>query len=401
MEEQDIVIRNEKELIGLCKEAKRGGITRRQFVERALVLGLSAGTVGALLGACGDETATPEAPKAEMPPMDETKPAEITVYNWTDYMDPDIRKQFKAETGIKVNETYFASNEELLAKLRAGATGYDIIVPSDYMCSILIKSELLQPLDIEGYIPNFAGVDEFAKNPPFDDPAQQGGMKYSVPYFYGTTGYCIRTDKVSPTPTDWTPLFDPANGGKIQLLDDERECLGMGLKSLGYSVNTKNQAELDEATNKLIEQKPLVLTYDSVNMKRAIVQGVPYVMCWDGDVLMAIDAMGGEDYQDMVAYVLPSEGFVRWTDAMSMPASASSRYGGHLFMNYLLDPKIAGQNASWVWYLSAVPASREFTDPFALILTPTEEQLARAEDIQDLGEFAVAYQQAWMKVKSA
>ncbi|RPI31195.1 MAG: spermidine/putrescine ABC transporter substrate-binding protein [Actinomycetota bacterium] len=401
MEERDIVIQNQKELVGLCKEAKRGGITRRQFVERALILGLSAGTVGALVGACGEEDAEPEAPQVEMPVMDETMPEEITVYNWTDYMDPEIRKQFKAETGIKVNETYFASNEELLAKLRAGSTGYDIIVPSDYMCQIMIMSELLQPLDIEGFIPNFAGVGETLKAPAFDDPANQGGMKYSVPYFYGTTGYATRTDKVSPTPTDWTPLFDEANSGKIQLLDDERECLGMGLKSLGFSVNTEDQAELDQATEKLIAQKPLVSTYDSVNMKRAIVQGIPYVMCWDGDVLMAIDALGGEDYQDMVDWVLPSEGFVRWTDAMSMPTSAASRYGGHLFMNYLLDPEIAGQNASWVWYLSAVPASRDFTDPFALILTPTDEDMARSEEIEDLGEFAAAYQMAWTKVKSA
>ncbi|MEE4275685.1 MAG: hypothetical protein V2J16_07475, partial [Thermoleophilia bacterium] len=117
MEERDIVIQNQKELVGLCKEAKRGGITRRQFVERALILGLSAGTVGALVGACGEEDAEPEAPQVEMPVMDETMPEEITIYNWTDYMDPDIRKQFRAETGIKVNETYFASNEELLAKL--------------------------------------------------------------------------------------------------------------------------------------------------------------------------------------------------------------------------------------------------------------------------------------------
>jgi spermidine/putrescine-binding protein len=264
----------------------------------------------------------------------------------------------------------------------------------------MIKSELLQPLDLS-FIPNFEGVDESAKAPSFDNPDDNGGVKYSVPYFYGTTGYCVRTDKVSPTPTDWLPLFDPANGGQIQMLDDERECLGAGLKSLGYSCNTIDQAQLDEATNKLIEQKPLVSTYDSVNMKRAIVQGVPYVMCWDGDVLMAIDALGGEDYQDMVGYVLPSEGFVRWTDAMSVPASAASRYGAHLFMNYLLDPEVAGKNASWVWYLSAVPGSREFTDPFALILTPTDEELARAEQIDDLGEAGVMYQQAWTAVKSA
>ena len=102
MEERDIVIQQEKELVGLCKEAKRGGITRRQFVERALILGLSAGTVGALAAACGEsEEEGGGAPAVEMPPMDETMPAEITVYNWTDYMDPDIRKQFNRVGGFE------------------------------------------------------------------------------------------------------------------------------------------------------------------------------------------------------------------------------------------------------------------------------------------------------------
>jgi spermidine/putrescine transport system substrate-binding protein len=399
MEDRDVARSNEKDLIGLCKEARRGGITRRQFIERALIMGLSAGAVGALAGACGDEEPTPAESSAV--PMDETKPAEITLYNWTDYMDPEIRKDFKKAQGITVNEAYFASNEELLAKLRAGATGYDVIVPSDYMCHIMIMSGLLQPLDMD-YLPNFANVGEQFKKPVFDNPDENGGNKYSVPYFYGTTGYCIRTDKVSPTPTGWPPLFDPANGGQIQMLDDERECLGAGLKSLGYSANTTDQAQLDEAVQKLIEQKPLVSTYDSVNMRRAIVQGVPYVMCWDGDVLMAIDTMGGDDKaQQSVAYVLPEEGFVSWTDAMSVPSAANSRYGAHLFMDFLMDPKVAGKNASWVWYLSAVPSSREFTDPFALTLAPDEETLSRAEQLNDLGEFATAYQAAWTQVKSA
>jgi spermidine/putrescine transport system substrate-binding protein len=101
--------------------------------------------------------------------MDETKPGEITVYNWTDYMDPDIRKDFEKETGIKANETYFASNEELLAKLRAGASGYDVIIPSDYMVSVLIKSELLQPLDLS-YIPNFEYIDEQFASPTTTTP---------------------------------------------------------------------------------------------------------------------------------------------------------------------------------------------------------------------------------------
>ena len=224
-----------------------------------------------------------------------------------------------------------------------------------------------------------------------------------MPYFYGTTGYCQRTDKVPEPQTSWEPLWDAANKGKINLLDDEREVLGMGLKKLGYSANTQSQEELDEATAILVEQKPLVSTYDSVNMKRAMVQGQSFVMCWDGDVLMGIDTLGGDAAaQELLHYVLPSEGFVRWTDGMGIPVGGNSRYGAHLFMNWLMDPKIAGQNANWVWYLSAIiPASHEFTDAFALTLAPTEEDLARSEQLDDVGEFATAYGEAWRQIKSS
>jgi spermidine/putrescine transport system substrate-binding protein len=401
MSERDIVERHERDLVGLCRAAARGQITRRQFIERALLLGLSAGAVGALAGACGDEGATETAATPQLPAMDETRPEEITLYNWVDYMDPDIRKDFEKAEGIKVNESHFASNEELLSKLRAGASGYDVMVPSDYMLSIMVKSGLVQPLDMD-YLPNFQYAMESLKAPEFDDPAENGGLKYSVPYFYGTTGYCVRNDKVSYAPTTWEPLFDEANKGKINMLDDERETLGALLKSLGYSCNTLDQAELDEATEKGIAQKPLVATYDSVNMKRAIVQGVPFVMCWDGDVLMGIDSLGGDDEaKALLRYILPEEGFVRWTDAMSIPSTAEERYGAHLFMDYLMNPEVAGKNASWVWYLSAFPASHEFTDPFALTLAPDEETLARGEQTDDVGEFTLSYQQAWQRIKSA
>lgn len=400
MDDRDRMRRDEKELVGLCTEVRTGGITRRQFVERALILGLSAGAVGVLAAACGGGEA-PEAPAAKLPPMDETKPKEITVFNWTDYMDPGVRRDFRKETGIKVNETYFASNEELLAKLRAGASGWDVIIPSDYMVSILIKSELLQPLDLS-YIPSFKYIRGEFKAPIYDDPATQDGAKYSVPYFYGTTGYAVRTDKAPGAHTRWDPLFDPVNKGKIVMLDDERECLGAALKSLGFSGNTRDQGELDQATDKLIAQKPLVAAYDSLNRRRSIIQGFPFVMCWDFDALLAIDSMGGdEEAWEKVDFVRPEEGFMRWTDNLCIPTSAKERYGAHLFIDYVTRPEVSGKNASWIWCASPVDGSEEYTDEFALSVRPTEEELARSEPFLDLGEFASAYQEAWTKIRSA
>jgi spermidine/putrescine transport system substrate-binding protein len=400
MNERDIVKRDEKDLVGLCQEARRGGITRRQFVERALVMGLSASAVGALAGACG--TKATETNTNTLPPMDETKPSELVFYNWTDYFNPALKKKFLKETGIKIKESYFSSNEELLAKLKAGAKGYDIIVPSDYMVHIMIKSGIMEPLDMK-YLPNFQYVGEQFKAPTFDDPEENNGLKYSVPYFYGTTGYSQRMDKVTTPQTSWAPLWDEQYKGKINLLDDEREDLGMALKKLGFSSNTLVQEELDQAMQELITQKPLVAAYDSVNMKRAMVQGQSFVMCWDGDVLMGIDTLGGDAAaKKLLHYVLPEEGFCLWTDGMGIPVGANSRFGAHTFMNWLMDPKIAGENADWVWYLSAIiPASWDYTDPFALTLAPTDTQLAVAEAFDDVGEFATAYSDAWRQVKSA
>ena len=392
--------RREKDLVGLCREARRGGITRRQFIERALLMGLSATAVGALAGACGEGTTAGDA--ATLPPMDETKPAEIVFYNWTDYFNPALKKRFLKDTGIGVKEVYMSSNEELLAKFQAGARGCDVICPSGSFVSIMIKSGLLEPLDMN-YLPNFKYVGEELQAPQFDDPAENNGLKYSVPYFYGTTGYCQRTDKVPEPQTRWDPLWDEKYRGRINMLNDQREVLGAALKKLGYSLNTLEQDQLDEATAILVSQKPLVATYDSINMKRAMVQGQAFVMCWDGDVLMGIDTLGGdEEAKRLLRYVLPEEGFGLFIDSTCVPVGCNSRYGAHLFMDWLMDPEIAGANASWVWYLSPIiPASWEHTDPFALTLAPTDEEWKRAEEFVDVGEFVAAYAEAWRTVKSA
>ncbi len=399
-QDERVVAHDEKDLVGLCHEMRRGGITRRQFVERALLLGLSATAVGTLAGACaGKETSSAT---TTLPLMDETKPAEITAYGWTDYLNPVIKKDFRKATGIEVNEVYMASNEEMLAKIEGGATGYDVIVASDYMVTIMLKSGLLEPLDMD-YLPNFQYVGDEFSNPSYDRQEDNNGLKYSVPYFYGTTGYAQRTDKIAETLTDWTPMFDAANKGRINMLNDARECLGMALKSLGYSANTTSQGELDQATEKLIQQKPLVSVYDSTNMTRSIVQGQWLVMSWDGYTLMAIDSLRADaQAENLVTFVRPTEGFVRFDDTNVCPVGNSSRYGAHLWMDYLMKPQVAGKNASWVWYLSPIaPASWEYTDEFALSLAPTADEAARCENLADVGEFASAYREAWRRIKSA
>jgi spermidine/putrescine transport system substrate-binding protein len=138
-------------------------------------------------------------------------------------------------------------------------------------------------------------------------------------------------------------------------------------------------------------------------MARAIVQGQSFVMAWDGDVLTALDRLSDdEEARDQIHWVLPEEGYARWCDALVIPVGSPYRYAAHLFIDFLMRPDIAGQNASWVKFLSPIaPASWEFTDPFALTLTPSDEELARSEQLTDVGESATAYSEAWRAVKSA
>ena len=200
----------------IVQAVAHGELTRRQFLERGVALGLSLTAIAAVLGACGEEEATDGATPAA---MDTTLPESITLFNWSDYMAPQCLKDFESEYGVKVKETYYDGNEALYAKLSAGATGYDVILPTDMWVSVLSKSDLIQPLNME-YIPNFSYVtDPVFQKPTFDNPDEQDGKKYSVPYMFGTTGYAATLAKVASPMDSWDQLWDQAYEGEISMLE--------------------------------------------------------------------------------------------------------------------------------------------------------------------------------------
>ena len=381
----------QRDLDGLVREVARGYITRRQFLERGLALGLSVSAIGAVLSACGtgtaDENATPAA-------MDTTAPDKMILFNWADYMPKSILKGFEQKTGIKVEESYFEDNETLLAKLKAGGSGYDMTVTADYMVTTMIKSGLLVPLDMK-YIPSFKNVDPRYYKPAYDN--EEDGNKYSVPYQWGTTGVGVRTDIITDPVDSWANLWDPKYKGNIVMLNDERDVLGAGLKLLGYSMNTKNQDELDQAVEKCIEQKPLVEAYTSVATRRSIVEGTGMTQGWTGYILSALEVVG----EDKLSYMLPVEGYDLWTDNAVVPVGAKSPYAAHLLMDYICEPEIAGELVDYTWFHSPVPAAKEFSDPIVWKFAPTGSDLDRAEALIDLGEFTRNYDEAWRKVKTA
>jgi len=379
------------DLEGLIADAGARRISRREFIGRALALGLSATAIGSTLSACGGETADTVAPTAT---LDESKPEELILFNWADYIPESVCDTFTERTGIPVKVANYDNSEALLAKLRAGGRGYDVAVPGDYMVSILAKSGLLEPLRMD-LIPNFAKVAPGMQKPLYD--SEEDGNKYSVPYQWGTTGVAVRTDVITSDVTSWSSLWDPANKNEIQMLADERETLGAALKYLGYSLNTTDQGELDEAKATLIEQKPLVSAYSSTNVARPVINGVGLVHIYDGDARRAMGEVG----VDKVKFVLPAEGFSMWSDNLVIPVGGNSVFWAHKLIDMLCEPAIAAEVSNYTQYLSPIPDATPMLDELLQASTPGPDVLAAGEGILDLGEFNRNYADAWQAVVAA
>lgn len=324
---------------------------------------------------------------------------EIFMYNWSEYIDPDIMTQFEDECGVKVTETNFDSNETLLATLQAGGVGYDIIVPSDYMIQIMIDEGMLMEIDYS-VVTNMSNMNQINVNQYFD-PDQ----KYTVPYFWGTSGFAVDSNVVEDYSESWAMLFDPDSPycGKISMLDDQRETLGAALMYLGYPINDVDPAHLEEAKNLLIAQSDCILAYDSESNDDLIIsEETVLAHIWTGDGVLAGDPEYGG--RDGIYYVIPEEGCTIWQDNMAIPVGAPNAYTAMVFMNYVNIPEVAAQNAEWVGYGTPNEAAKEFIDPEILAdegVYPPEEVALRLQWIEDVGDALELYDRIWTEFKAA
>lgn len=324
---------------------------------------------------------------------------EIFLYTWVEYIDPEIMEQFQEECGVQVTETNFDSNETLLATLQAGGADYDIIVPSDYMVQIMIDEGMLLELDWN-VITNIQHMDPLNVNQYFD-PEQ----RYTVPYFWGTSGFAVDTNVVTEVESSWSMMFDPESPycGQMSMLDDERETIGAALMYLGYSINDTDPAHLEEAKNLLIEQSACVKAYDSQTNDDLIISGETVLAhIWTGDAILA----GLPDYggREGITYVIPEEGCTIWQDNMAIPAGAPNAYTAMIFMNYVNFPEVAAQNAEYVGYGTPNAAAKEFIDPDILAdegIYPPPDVQSHLQWIEDVGEALVLYDRIWTEFKAA
>jgi len=321
-----------------------------------------------------------------------SKPS-INVYNWGDYIEPEVLRMFEEEYGVKVVYDTYATNEDLYIKLKQGGSSYDVIIPSDYMIERMIKEDLLAKINMDN-IDQLSNVDEKFMGLDYD-PTNE----YSVPYMWGTVGIIYNKSMVSRPLTSWADLWDEEFSGQIIMLNSQRDTLAVALKKLGYSMNTREIKELEEARDELIAQKPLVYAYLGDEVKGVMTGGEAAVaVVWSGDAVAMMQE--NEDLE----YVLPSEGTNLWFDAMAIPKNAKNQSDAEKFINFMTRPDIAAINAEYIGYSSPIPAAVEMlpeeiqNSPVAY---PADELLENTEIFKDPQDILSEYDRIWTEITSA
>jgi len=366
------------------------------------------------LSACGGATAPiPATENKDLPTTENSgKPtsdqvSELSVYNWADYIDPALLTKYEKEYGVKIIYDTFASNEDLISKLQAGATGYDVVIPSDYAVATISQMGLLAEID-KNNLPNLKNIDPKFLNTPHDPD-----NKHCIPYQWGTTGIAYNRAKFSDTPPDsWAFLFDPAQAqkwkeaGGINLMNDQRELIGAALKYLGYSLNDRDEAHLKQAKEVLIKVKPYIKSFNSEDYKDSLLVPGEVIIsqAWSGDAFQAISRTTDEKTGESTwAYIVPKEGGTIFQDMMCIPASSQRKAAAEQFINFLLDAQNGAAITNHTYYPSPNVAAKQYILPEILnnpSIYPPQEVIDKLEWVEPLGEAVFVYDQIWTEIKS-
>ncbi len=317
----------------------------------------------------------------------------LSVFIWTEYVPPEVYAKFEAETGARVVEANFASNEELRAKLQAGAAGYDVVCPTDYTVRELVRDGLLADLD-HALLPNLGNL-----APRFADPPYDAGLRHSVPFSWGVTGIAYDPAVVDPAPTSWRDLLDPEHAapyaGRISMLNDVRELVSAALLAEGRDPNSQAPGELDAAAQLLTRQKALVAKYDSDTPGASLVSGeVVLAQAWSGTIA------GAQAERSDLRFLVPPEGALVYVDNWAIPKSAPHRELAHRFIDFCLRPDIAAEIAEATLYASCNDAAKERLDPAVLQGTSyADGGGAQLSFLADAGAAAPRFGAIWKALK--
>ncbi|MBS5934662.1 MAG: extracellular solute-binding protein [Clostridiales bacterium] len=320
----------------------------------------------------------------------------LNVYNWGEYIDPEVITMFEKETGIDVVYDEFEMNEEMYSKVETGAVKYDVVCPSDYTIQRMIEADLLAELNYDN-IPNikYIGKDYLQSAEAFDP-----GNKYAIPYCWGTVGILYNKTMVDEPIDSWSAIFDEKYKNNILMINSVRDAMGIALKYLGYSLNSTDRDELEEATNLLKEQKPLVQSYvvDQVRDKM-IGNNAAIGIIYSGEAIYT-----RRENPDL-EYVVPKEGSNIWIDGWVIPKNSENKENAEKFINFLCRPDIALLNFDYITYSTPNTAARDLIEDEDIrnstIAFPDSATISNCETFKYLGDAMTAYyDDKWREVLS-
>jgi spermidine/putrescine transport system substrate-binding protein len=321
-----------------------------------------------------------------------SKKADLHLYTWADYIKPELVQQFEQENKCKVIIDTFDSNEAMYAKLKAGATGYDVIVPSSYMAKMMFSQGMLLQLD-KSRLSNLANID-----PEYLSVAIDQQMNYSVPYMITYTGIGYLRGLVRDVKPTWKMLDRQDLQGRMTMLNDMRETIGAALKSLGYSLNTVNDAELAAAKKVVVGWKKNLAKFENEQYKIGLASSeFLLVHGYSGDILKV------KEENDQVEFLIPEEGFSLSCDDLVIPKSAEHVDLALKFINFLHTPEMAAANTEFITYLCPNTASYPLLSDVIRNnpgIFPGQSILKKGEVIQDLGENNQKYIKIWDEIKA-
>lgn len=312
----------------------------------------------------------------------------LNFYNWSNFIAPDTISNFQKESGIRVNYEEFSSADVMFAKLKIGVTGYDLVVAPGYMVRRLIRHDLLTPIGEH--------LDKAALLPRLQDPPYDEGLRYSVPYLWGSTGVGYNSQKIANPEPSWDLLWEERLKKRITILDEKRDAIGMALFKLGLSPNSVEPEELELAKKLLLSQRPLVRRYTS-DFTDDLIRGETWAaLGWSGDVAQARAS------NPKIEFYLPREGCFLFVDSLVVPRTAPHPEAALAFIKYFLRPDVSSSVTNATGYANPVAASKELVRPELLdsaLGYPPDEVLSRLSYQGDLGSAEEIWDRIWEEVK--
>jgi spermidine/putrescine transport system substrate-binding protein len=312
----------------------------------------------------------------------------LILYGWSDYIPEEVIESFSKEYDVKVTYDTYDSNETMFAKLKAGARGYDLAMPSADYTSIMIKENMLLKID-RSKIDNLVNIDSDIIAQMYYDPNND----YSIPYMVGTTGIAVNTLYLQDYPRSWEIFQIPELRGKMTLLDDMREVFGAALKYLGYSVNTTDEAQLKEAKALIMEWKKNIAKFDNELFAKGVISGEFWVVHGYGENIFY---EATEEELENIDFFIPQEGSTMWIDSFVILKGARNIDNAHLFINYILRPEVSARISDYLLLPSPNVPARELMEEEPVY---TAQEMENTELIKDLGRDLRLYNDLWNEIR--